>query len=114
MKSKIDMVMESLGFEFNLKPYFNTNNSDEVFSFGYSKDEVLISFECTLDNKLQKISYYTDANTFIGFSSAVETLNAIVNKLNLNVNEWECYTNDTELTIYTDLEGNMIDISDML
>lgn len=114
MKNKIDMVMESLGFEFNLKPYFNTNNSDEVFSFGYSKDEFLISFECTLDNKLQKISYYTDANTFIGFSSAVETLKAITNKLSLNVIHWKFYADDTEVTIYTDLEEDMIDISDML
>ena len=114
MKSKIDMVMESLGFEFDLRPYCNTNYSDEVFSFGYSKGVLLIGFECTLDNKLQKISYYTEANTFIGFASAVETLNAIVDKLNLNVNNWDCYTDDTEIAIYTDLDENMIDISNML
>lgn len=113
MKSKIDMVMESLCFEFDLRPYFN-NNSDEVFSFGYSKDEFLISFECTLDNKLQKISYYTDANTFIGFSSAVETLKAITNKLSLNVIHWQFYSDDTEVTIYTKLNEDMIDISNML
>lgn len=113
MKSKIDMVMESLGFEFDLRPTFKSDNTDILCSLGYSKDHVFVRFDYTVDNMLAKISYYSE-NTIIGSISAYETINKIVKELDIYPQNWLQYSDDTEFTIFSQDTKDRIDITNIL
>lgn len=113
MKSKIDVVMESLGFEFDLRPSFKSDNTDMFCSLGYSKDRVFVRFDYTIDNMLAKISYYSES-TLIGSISAMETLVSIIKELGICPKNWKQYSDDNEFTIWSNDIDNRIDISNML
>ena len=113
MKSKIDTVMESLGFEFDLRPCFESDNASVFCSLGYSKDHVFVRFDYTIDNMLAKISYYSN-DTFIGSISAYETINKIIKELDIYPQNWLQYSDDNEFTIWSNDIDNRIDISNML
>lgn len=113
MKSKIDTVMESLGFEFDLRPSFQSDNTDMFCSLGYSKDRIFVRFDYTIDNMLAKISYYSES-TLIGSISAMETLVSIIKELDIYPQNWLQYSDDTEFTILSQNTKDRIDITNML
>lgn len=105
--------MESLGFEFDLRPSFQSDDASMFCSLGYSKDRIFVRFDFTIDNMLAKISYYSES-TLIGSISAMETIVSIIKELDISPKNWKQYSDDNEFTMFATDEENRIDISNVL